>query len=110
MPVITPRPTGHNAQRWSGIIGAMVVENKGFKGIHSNQHHLVHAYHRITHCVRAEMAHSMRETSELLDSVCMQIDSADVTAPMRVMGLRAGPPAISLTISLAALTVSYVRI
>jgi hypothetical protein len=43
MPVITPRPTGHNAQRWSGIIGAMVVENKGFKGIHSNQHHLVHA-------------------------------------------------------------------
>lgn len=54
-----------------------------------------------------EMAHSMRETSELLDSVCMQIDSADVTAPMRVMGLRAGPPAISLTISLAALTVSY---
>ena len=36
MPVITPRPTGHNAQRWSGIIGAMVVENKGFKGIHDD--------------------------------------------------------------------------
>ena len=35
MPVVTPRPTGHNAQRWSGIIGAMMVENKGFKGIHS---------------------------------------------------------------------------
>eukprot|EP01044_Picomonas_judraskeda_P016173 COSAG03_NODE_2831_length_2424_cov_7.489462_2_plen_211_part_00 len=25
MPVITPRPTGHNARRWSGIIGVGVV-------------------------------------------------------------------------------------
>ena len=51
MPVITPRPTGHNAQRWSGIIGAMVVEKKGFKGIHSSQYHSVHAYHRITQSI-----------------------------------------------------------
>ena len=31
MPVITSRPTGHNARRWSGIIGA--GGNKWFKGI-----------------------------------------------------------------------------
>ena len=31
MPVITPRPTGHNAQRWSGIIGARVVKIKGLR-------------------------------------------------------------------------------
>ena len=51
MPVVTRRLTGHNAQRWSGIIGAMVVEKKGFQGIHSSQHHSVHAYHRITHSI-----------------------------------------------------------
>ena len=31
MAVIRPRPTGHNAQRWSGIIGARVVKIKGFR-------------------------------------------------------------------------------
>jgi hypothetical protein len=31
MPVITPRPTGHNAQRWSGIIGAGWWKIKGLK-------------------------------------------------------------------------------
>ena len=31
MPVITPRPTGHNAQRWPGIIGAGVMKIKGLR-------------------------------------------------------------------------------
>ena len=29
MPVITPRLTGHNARRWSGIIGARWRKNEG---------------------------------------------------------------------------------
>ena len=50
MPVVTPRLTGHNAQRWSGIIGAGVVENKGFKGIYLSKHHSVPTYQdRVAH-------------------------------------------------------------